>query len=133
MAMIRSAMSRVPLVETPRVKSWHSLTAFRRPPTPEPSVENAAPNNTRPDIGRRWPLRQRLLLIITLALLPVAFINVLEGVERVRRDNDDIRTSLLQSARATADEEQSLLDSGEQILRAVGSLKDVRNISENCG
>jgi len=98
-------------------------------------VENAAPNNL-PDSAtpsdRGWTLRQRLLLIITIALLPVAVVNVFQGVERVKRDTQDVSAQLIQSARATAADQDSVLASGEQILRAMGALKDVREISGNC-
>ena len=51
---------------------------------------------------------------------------------RARSDIADIADHLVQSARASAEGEQSLLVSGEQILRAVGSLKDVRDVGEDC-
>jgi two-component sensor histidine kinase len=95
-------------------------------------VENAVPSNALTDSGRGWTLRQRLLLIITLALLPIALVSVLQGVDRAKRDITDVQSLLIQSARATSDGEKSMLDAGEQILRAVGSLKDVRDVSENC-
>ena len=83
-------------------------------------------------VGRGWTLRQRLVLIITIALMPIAFVSALQGVERVRRDVTDVRERLIQSARTSAEDYQSLLNSGEQILRAVGSLKDVREVTEAC-
>ena len=95
-------------------------------------MENDASNSFPQDDRHSWTLRQRLLLIVTLALLPIAFVSVLQGVERVRRDVADVQENLIQSARGAGEDEQSLLDSGEQILRAVGSLKDVRNIGTDC-
>ena len=82
--------------------------------------------------GRGWTLRQRLLLIITIALLPIAVLIVLEGVERVRRDVADVHDRLVREASAASEDEQTLLGSGEQILRAVGSLKDVRDVTPGC-
>jgi two-component sensor histidine kinase len=100
-------------------------------------VENAAPNNpyeavpsSVSDLG--WTLRRRLLLIITIALLPVVAVSIFQGVERVKRDTEDVRTQLIQSARATAANQQEVLNAGEQILRAMGSLQDVRDMSGNC-
>ena len=93
-------------------------------------MENVVQNSASQDRG--WTLRQRLLLIITLALLPIALVSVLQGLDRVGRDVADVRQSLIQSARATSEDDQSLLESGEQILRAVGSLKGVRDINEDC-
>ena len=53
-------------------------------------MENAAPNNPydaeQPPISDPgWTLRRRLLLIITIALLPVVAVSIFQGVERVKR------------------------------------------------
>jgi len=100
-------------------------------------VENAAPNSPydaeQPSISDPgWTLRRRLLLIITIALLPVVGVSIFQGVERVKRDTEDVRAQLIQSARATAANQQEVLNAGEQILRAMGSLQDVRDMSGNC-
>jgi two-component sensor histidine kinase len=98
-------------------------------------VANAVPSST-PDsassIDRGWTLRQRLLLIITIALLPVAVVSIFQGVERVKRDTEDVSAQLIQSAKTTAADEDNVLTSGEQILRAMGALKDVREMGGNC-
>jgi hypothetical protein len=61
------------------VRSWRSWTGLPRPHQGT-SVENAAPNNpyeavppSVSDLG--WTLRRRLLLIITIALLPVVAVS----------------------------------------------------------
>ena len=102
-------------------------------------MENAARNNApelaaTPDaLTRGWTtLRQRLLLTVTIALLPIAVVSIFQGLGRVQRDANDVRAQLIQSARASGDEFQSVLSSGEQILRAMGSLSDVRAMSGNC-
>jgi two-component sensor histidine kinase len=100
-------------------------------------VENAAPNNPRdtvslPASDPGWTLRRRLLLTITIALLPIVAVSIFQGVERVKRDTEDVRAQLIQSARTTAASEQEVLNGGEQILRAMGSLQDVRDMSGNC-
>jgi two-component sensor histidine kinase len=79
-----------------------------------------------------WTLRRRLLVIITIALLPIVAVSLYQGVERVKRDTADVRAQLIQSARTTGASEQEVLNAGEQILRAVGSLQDVRDMSANC-
>jgi len=102
-------------------------------------VENAVRSNA-PDIPsasdsshRGWTtLRRRLLLIITIALLPIVLVSVLQGIERVQRDVNDVRAQLTQSARASAETYQSVFSSGEQIMRAMGSLADVRQMAPNC-
>jgi len=98
-------------------------------------VENAAPNSisdSASSTDHGWTLRQRLLLIITIALLPVAVVSIFQGVERVRRDTQDVSAQLIESAKTTAADEDNVLTSGEQILRAMGALKDVREMNENC-
>src|ERR1700722_18481859 len=136
MAMIRWKACRGLPRETPPVRSWRSWTGLPRTSRGSP-VENAAPNNSYlaqpssvPDLS--WTLRRRLLVIITIALLPIVAVRLIQGVERVKRDTDDVRAQLIQSARTTAASEQEVLNAGEQILRAMGSLQDVRDMSGNC-
>ncbi|HEY4275334.1 MAG TPA: sensor histidine kinase, partial [Rhizomicrobium sp.] len=100
-------------------------------------MENAAPNSLQDNTPLMasdpgWTLRRRLLLIITIALLPVVAVSIFQGVERVKRDTEDVRAQLIQSARATSANQQEVLNAGEQILRAMGSLQDVRDMSGNC-
>jgi two-component sensor histidine kinase len=73
-----------------------------------------------------------MLLIVTIALLPIVLVSVLQGIERVQRDANDVRAQLTQSARASAEGYQSVFSSAEQIMRAMGSLTDVRQVSANC-
>ena len=79
-----------------------------------------------------WPLRKRLQAIVTLALLPVVLVSIFQGVARARLDIANIHERLLQSAYTVAGGDQNLLAAAEQVLRAVGSLTDVRGISGNC-
>jgi two-component sensor histidine kinase len=102
-------------------------------------VENAVPSNSpevlpSPDGSvRGWStLRRRLLLIITIALLPIVLVSIWQGVERVDRDVNDVHAELTQSAHSAAENYQSIFMSGEQIMRAMGSLSDVRQMSGNC-
>lgn len=71
-------------------------------------------------------------MVITLALLPIAAVSILQGLSRAELDVAAARERLIQSARATAASDQNLLASAEQILRAVSSLPDVRDISGDC-
>jgi two-component sensor histidine kinase len=86
--------------------------------------------NPGPESG--WTLRQRLQVIITLALIPVIMVSIFQGVARARMDIANIHDKLIQSARTVAAGDQNLLASAEQVLRAVGSLGEVRNMSGNC-
>ena len=79
-----------------------------------------------------WTLRRRLQAIITLALLPVVLVSIFQGVARARLDYANVHDRLLQSARTVAAGDQNLLAAAEQVLRAVGSLSEVRNMNGNC-
>jgi two-component sensor histidine kinase len=79
-----------------------------------------------------WTLRRRLQAIITLALLPVVLVSIFQGVARARLDIDNVHTTLLQQARTVAAGDQNLLSAAEQVLRAVGSLSEVRGMNGNC-
>jgi two-component sensor histidine kinase len=79
-----------------------------------------------------WTLRRRLQAIITLALLPVVLVSIFQGVARARLDIANVRERLLQSARTVAAGDQNLLAAAEQVLRAVGSLSEVRGMNGNC-
>ena len=101
-------------------------------------VENAARNND-PDIAaneeaqRGWTsLRRRLLLIVTVALLPIVLVSIFQGLARAQQDVEDVRAQLTSSAKNNAQDYQSIFAAGEQILRAVGSLSDVRQMTGDC-
>ena len=98
-------------------------------------MENAVSNNaieSESASSRGWTLRQRLIVIITIALLPIVVVSVLQGLERVQRDERDVREQLVQSARSNAEVYQGIFTSAGQILRAMGSLSDVRDMNGNC-
>ena len=60
-------------------------------------------------------------------------VSIFQWVVRVRRVSLDVRAQLIQWGRARAAVDQNVLNGGEQILlRAMGSLKDVRDIGGNC-
>ena len=77
-------------------------------------------------------LRRRLLLIVTIALLPIVLVSIFQGIERVKRDVSDVRAQLTLSAKSAAENYQTIFLSGEQILRAMGSISDVRVMNGNC-
>jgi len=79
-----------------------------------------------------WTLRQRLQVLITLALLPVVLVSLFQGVARARLDIQNVHDRLIQSARTVAGGDENLLAAAEQVLRAVGSLSEVRGINGNC-
>src|SRR5258707_7886190 len=81
---------------------------------------------------RGWPLRITLLIAVTVALLPIAVVSILQGIERARLDVAQIHESLIGSARAAAADEENLLASAEQIARALSNISDVRNLTPRC-
>ena len=85
-----------------------------------------------PAAERGWPLRITLLIAVTVALLPIAVVSILQGVERASLDVRQIHASLTFSAGAAASDEETLLASAEQLTRALASLRDVRTASPRC-
>ncbi|HEX4106218.1 MAG TPA: sensor histidine kinase [Rhizomicrobium sp.] len=79
-----------------------------------------------------WTLRRRLQAIITFALLPVVLVSIFQGVARARMDIANVHDRLIQSARAVAGGDENLLAAAEQVLRAIGSLSEVRGMNGNC-
>jgi two-component sensor histidine kinase len=79
-----------------------------------------------------WTLRRRLQAIVTFALLPVVLVSIFQGVARARMDIANVNERLIQSARSVAVGDQNLLAAAEQVLRAVGSLSEVRGMNGNC-
>jgi two-component sensor histidine kinase len=79
-----------------------------------------------------WTLRRRLQAIITFALLPVVLVSIFQGVERARLDITNVHDRLIQSAKSAAVGDENLLAAAEQVLRAVGSLSEVRGMNGNC-
>jgi two-component sensor histidine kinase len=98
-------------------------------------LTNSLRNASNSLITRRfsgWTLRQRLQLIVTFALMPVVLVSIFQGVARARLDIANIHDRLVQSARTVAGGDQNLLAAAEQVLRAVGSLSEVRGMNGNC-
>jgi two-component sensor histidine kinase len=77
-------------------------------------------------------LRIRLLFFVVLALLPAAAVSVVQGMDRIQRDQEDVRALLVQTARATASDEDNLLASAEQILRAHANQPEIRAAAPTC-
>jgi two-component sensor histidine kinase len=110
------------------VKSWRNWIASR--PRTVPTLPAADAKD--PSTERGWPLRISLLFWVTLALLPIAAVSILQGVDRARIDVADVHDHLRQSARAAASDEENLLLSAEQIARAIANIADVRNVTPGC-
>jgi two-component sensor histidine kinase len=57
---------------------------------------------------------------------------VLQGIERARVDIANVRERLVQTARIAASNEENVLGSSEQLLHALASMDDVRNVTNEC-
>ena len=79
-----------------------------------------------------WTLRVRLLIFVTVALLPIAIVSIFQGIERAQADSTNVHDRLIQSAQGLAADENNLLSSAEQISRAVSSVAAVRLILPAC-
>ena len=56
----------------------------------------------------------------------------MQGFDRVQRDVADVRERLIQTARATASDEESVFSAGGQVLSALANQPDVRMGTEQC-
>src|SRR5262249_23810716 len=127
--MVRCRASRARQGETPPMRLWRSLTAWL-PSILRPSKDQTE-SPTLPEVGGR-PLRLRLLFWIILWLLPAAAVSVVQGFDRVQRDVADVRERLIQTARATASDEESVFSAGGQVLSALANQPEVRMGTEQC-
>jgi two-component sensor histidine kinase len=64
--------------------------------------------------------------------MPAAIVSVVQGIDRVQRDVSDVRQRLIQTARTTASEEENVLTSGDQVLRALANQPEVRTGAPEC-
>ena len=65
--------------------------------------------------------------------MPAAIVSVVQGIDRVQRDVSDVRERLIQTARSSAADEENLLASGEQVLRALANQPEVNAGAPDCG
>jgi two-component sensor histidine kinase len=105
------------------------LTSWFRP-TSDPSPNRDAEAGSA--AGSSLPLRARLFLTVTIALFPIAIVSILQGMERARIDIENVRDRLVQSARIAASDEENVLASSEQILRALSNIDAVRKVTTEC-
>src|SRR5262245_57798724 len=77
-------------------------------------------------------LRVRFLLIVLLSLLPVMVLSVMQGVERLRLDQENVRDKLRQSAYVAASDELNVFSTAEQLLRTLSSEDTVRQGGMGC-
>ncbi|MEJ1968085.1 MAG: histidine kinase dimerization/phosphoacceptor domain -containing protein [Rhizomicrobium sp.] len=111
--------------------SWRNWIASR--PRTVPTLPSGAKVPARdPASERGWPLRITLLIAVTVALLPIAVVSILQGIERARIDVAEVHDRLAQSAEGAAAGQENLLLSAEQIARALGNIGSVRRVGRDC-
>src|SRR5437868_268024 len=113
------------------MKSWRSLIGWPLSTRRNRARETISTNPTRADRSAR-PLRLRLMFWITIWLAPVAAVSVIQGVDRVTRDIADVRERITEAARASASQEENVVASGEQVLRALANQPQVRDAGPGC-
>ncbi|MBV9331258.1 MAG: sensor histidine kinase [Alphaproteobacteria bacterium] len=77
-------------------------------------------------------LRPQLFFYLTLALLPIAAVSIVQGIERVRIDTANVHERLIQSALAAAADENRTLASAERLLQTVAGFEEVRRMTPAC-
>src|ERR1700748_322902 len=85
--------------------------------------------------GRFLPiksLRPRLLLIVVLALGPLALASVGQGLLRFQTRHAEIDANLLQMAVYATGNERSILSSAEQYLNELAQRPNIRNAAPDC-
>jgi two-component sensor histidine kinase len=112
------------------MKSWRSSIGWPLSIRQKAATE-ATRSQTRSDFSAR-PLRLRFLFWITIWLAPIAAISVIQGIDRVQRDVIDVRERMIESARASAAQEENVFASGQQVLRALANQPQVRDAGPDC-
>lgn len=108
--------------------SWRNWIGWR----PRRSSNPPGSSANEGVLENEWSLRVRLLVFVTVALLPIAIVSIFQGVERARADGENVHDRLVQSAQSLAVDEDNLLSSAEQIARAVSNVSAVRAVRPDC-
>jgi two-component sensor histidine kinase len=105
--------------------SWiNSLLAKSQATTQAKKIERAIPG-----LGG---LGLRFLLLVLIALMPVAALSVWQGLERLRLDQENVRDNLRQSAFAAASGDQNVFFAAQEALRTLSSDSTVRAGDVGC-
>ncbi|MET3354947.1 UNVERIFIED_ORG: hypothetical protein ABID33_002865 [Xanthobacter viscosus] len=77
-------------------------------------------------------VRRRLLLVVLLALAPIAVLNIVQGLAQLSNAEEDARQRLLQQAVAAAGTQQNIFASTENVLYALKNVEEVRHAGATC-
>jgi len=78
-------------------------------------------------------LRLRLLLWVSIVLLPPAVLSIAQGITNAQRDVADLHEHLIATARTAATPAENILASARDIARALSHLPEVRDGTAECG
>lgn len=107
--------------------SWGSWTNWLR-------VKSRANDRKKTEQATSGPggLGLRFLVLVLVALLPVALLSVWQGFERLRLDQENVRDNLRQSASAAASDDQNIFFAAQEMLRTLSSEPTVRAGDMGC-
>ncbi|MEP9354074.1 sensor histidine kinase [Xanthobacter sp. KR7-65] len=77
-------------------------------------------------------VRRRLILVVMIALAPIAALNIIQGVIQLHNAQEDARQRLLQRALAAAASQQNIIASTENVLYALKNVDEVRSSGPTC-
>jgi two-component sensor histidine kinase len=69
---------------------------------------------------------------LTLALLPIAAVSIVQGIERARIDTANVHERLIQAAGDAATDENSTLLAAERLMQIVAGFDEVRRMTRGC-
>jgi len=78
-------------------------------------------------------VRRGLLLVILIAITPIATASMLQGVLQLQRATEEAQHRLLQGAIAGAGSQQNVFSSAENVLQALKNVQDVVSAGTDCG
>ncbi|OYX81764.1 MAG: hypothetical protein B7Y75_07050, partial [Azorhizobium sp. 35-67-5] len=78
-------------------------------------------------------VRRRLILVILVAIMPIASACMLQGLLQIRRASEEAQHRLSQAAITAAGSVQNVFASAENVLQALKNSADVRNAAPDCG
>lgn len=112
------------------MRSWRSWIGSLRTVPRRSSNGSAGIKAREPD--RRRALRPQLFFYLTLALLPIAAVSVVQGIERARIDTANVHARLLQAAHDAATDENETLASAERLIEIVSGFDEVKRMTSGC-
>lgn len=77
-------------------------------------------------------VRRRLILMVLLALTPIAALNIVQGVMQLSAAEEDARQNLLRHALSAAASQQNIISSAENVLYALQNVEEVRSAGPSC-